>query len=174
DDHRMTEDRTKALFLDLLDVPADERAARLDEACKGDEALRSRLSALLAAHEDAGAFLDAPATWRSALVRESAGPLERPGERIGGFELSEPIGEGGFGTVWRARQTRPIARDVALKIVKLGMDTAEVVRRFEHEQEALARMDHPHVARVFDGGATPDGRPWFAMELVDGEPITDY
>ena len=99
---------------------------------------------------------------------------ESPGDRIDRYELVSELGAGGMGSVWRATQHEPVRRDVALKIIKLGMDTEEVVRRFDLERQALALMDHPHVAKVFDGGATETGRPYFVMELVEGAPITDY
>jgi len=101
-------------------------------------------------------------------------PGERAGDVIDRYELIEEIGEGGMGSVWRAHQSEPVKRDVAFKIIKLGMDTKEVVVRFEAERQALALMDHPHIAKVLDGGATDSGRPYFVMELVEGEPITDY
>ena len=93
---------------------------------------------------------------------------------FGSYRLLQQIGEGGMGEVWLAEQTRPIRRQVALKIIKAGMDTAQVVARFEAERQALALMDHPAIATVFDGGSTPEGRPYFAMEYVKGEPITAY
>jgi len=99
---------------------------------------------------------------------------EEAGERIGPYKLLQQIGEGGFGTVWMAEQSGPVRRRVALKIIKLGMDTKEVVARFEQERQALAMMDHPNIAKVFDGGATQHGRPFFVMELVRGVPITEY
>jgi eukaryotic-like serine/threonine-protein kinase len=111
-----------------------------------------------------------------AAASTSAAPSagEHAGDLIGRFQLVEPIGEGGFGTVWLAEQLEPVRRPVALKIIKLGMDTREVVARFEAERQALALMDHPNIARVFDGGATEQGRPYFVMELVKGQRITDY
>ncbi|MCB1078734.1 MAG: serine/threonine protein kinase, partial [Verrucomicrobiae bacterium] len=99
---------------------------------------------------------------------------ESPGEVMGHYTLVERIGEGGFGSVWRAKQDRPVRREVALKILKLGMDTREVLARFAQERQALALMDHPGIARVLDAGATPSGRPFFVMELVDGLPITRF
>ncbi len=112
----------------------------------------------------------APAAPPPLIPRSS----EQPGERIGRYKLLEVIGEGGFGTVWLAEQHEPVRRKVALKIIKLGMDTKEVIARFEAERQALALMDHPNIARVFDGGATENGRPFFVMELVKGVRITDY
>ncbi len=99
---------------------------------------------------------------------------EEPGQRIGPYKLLQQIGDGGFGVVWMAEQLDPVRRRVALKIIKLGMETREVVARFEQERQALAMMDHPNIAKVLDAGATPAGRPFFAMELVRGNPITRY
>src|SRR6478609_7170926 len=111
----------------------------------------------------------------AALERVLTGPRpDRPGERIGDYKLLEQIGEGGFGQVWVADQEAPVRRRVALKIVKLGMDTKEVIARFGQERQALAMMDHPNIAKVFDAGATPTGRPFFVMELVRGIKFTDY
>jgi serine/threonine protein kinase len=104
----------------------------------------------------------------------TADPLERPGDRIGRYKLLEKIGEGGCGVVYVAEQAEPVRRRVALKVIKLGMDTRQVVARFEAERQALAMMDHPHIAKVFDGGTTASGRPFFVMELVRGLRITDY
>lgn len=106
----------------------------------------------------------------------SGNPLdwEREGSRIGRYELTARLGEGGFGTVWRAEQSLPVRRTVALKIIKLGMDTCEVITRFEAERQALAVLDHAHIAKVFDAGTTQTGRPYFVMELVCGQPITQY
>src|SRR3954469_25829585 len=98
----------------------------------------------------------------------------KPSQSIGPYRLLEKVGEGGMGEVWLAEQTRPVHRQVALKVIKAGMDTAHVVARFEAERQALALMDHPAIARVFDGGATPQGRPYFVMEFVRGERITAY
>src|SRR5881409_3692162 len=108
------------------------------------------------------------------LTAGMVGVTEQSGERIGRYKLLEKIGEGGFGDVWMAEQEEPVRRRVALKIIKVGMDTREVVARFEAERQALALMDHPHIARVFDGGATDSGRPFFVMELVRGIPVTRY
>src|SRR6185312_4197972 len=105
---------------------------------------------------------------------DMSGAPENPGTRIGSYRLKERIGEGGFGDVYLAEQDEPVRRTVALKIIKLGMDTRAVVARFEAERQALAMMDHPNIARVFDGGATETGRPYFVMELVRGIPINEW
>ncbi len=175
--------RAAEIFERAVERPAPERAAILEEECRGDERLRSRVEVLLRAHEDAGAFLGAP-TSRSPPVdfggdapgAGAPGPFgaERPGSVIGRFRLLELIGEGGFGRVFMAEQREPVVRRVAVKIIKLGMDTAQVVARFEAERQALALMDHPGIATVLDGGATESGRPYFVMELVKGVPITEY
>ncbi|UCD51368.1 MAG: protein kinase [Phycisphaerales bacterium] len=150
-----------------------ERAAYLEQACGGDGALRAEIESLLKAHQEAGTFLDAPALDREVTLA-TAGPMEGPGTVIGRFKLLEQIGEGGMATVYMAEQERPVRRKVALKIVKLGMDTKSVIARFEAERQALALMDHPNIAKVLDGGATETGRPYFVMELVRGIAITEY
>ncbi|MCC7015414.1 MAG: serine/threonine protein kinase [Planctomycetes bacterium] len=149
-----------------------EREAFLERGCAGDARLRKRVEALLRADSKAAGFLES-----RALDREHAPNvlgLEQQGEHIERYQLIELIGEGGFGSVWRAEQSHPVKRRVALKILKLGLDTKAVVARFEAERQALALMDHPSIARVFDGGATPTGRPYFAMEFVQGVPITTF
>ncbi|HVC98974.1 MAG TPA: serine/threonine-protein kinase, partial [Pirellulales bacterium] len=148
----------------------DARIAYLKQACDDDPNLMERVQALLRVHDDDGAFLKFPAV--SPII--VAAVNEGPGTRIGSYKLVEQIGEGGFGVVFLAEQQQPIRRIVALKIVKPGMDTREVVARFEAERQALAMMEHPSIARVFDGGTTNSGRPYFVMELVKGAPITRY
>jgi eukaryotic-like serine/threonine-protein kinase len=149
-----------------------KRQVYLDDVCRGDPALRRGVEALLELHEQAGSFLERPSP---ALAVTVDNPLrEAPGTTIGPYKLLEQIGEGGFGVVFMAEQVRPISRRVALKVLKPGMDTRQVVARFEAERQALALMDHPHIARVFDGGETASGRPYFVMELVRGIPITDF
>ncbi len=147
-----------------------ERLAYVVRASAGHAALRQEVESLLAAHEQAGGFM----TPRTVTVPAPVGLVQKPGDRIGRYKLLEQIGEGGFGVVWMAEQEEPVRRRVALKIIKLGMDTKEVVARFEAERQALAMMEHPNIARVFDGGATDMGRPYFVMELVKGVPITEY
>src|SRR5262249_22532290 len=135
--------------------------------------LRQQVEALLRAQGAAGSFLEPPAPSQVDTVDEQ--PVSTsPGTVIGPYKLLEQIGEGGFGVVFLAEQTQPVRRKVALKVLKPGMDTRQVVARFEAERQALAIMDHPHIARVFDGGATPSGRPYFVMELVKGVPITEF
>jgi WD40 repeat protein/serine/threonine protein kinase len=153
------------------DLP-QERAAYLEQACAGDPALRASVEALLRAHVGASGFLDEPVPDLAVTIDE---PIpERAGTVVGPYKLLEPIGEGGFGVVYMAEQTRPVRRKVALKVLKPGMDTRQVVARFEAERQALALMDHPNIARVFDGGTTDSGRPYFVMELVKGVPITEF
>ena len=151
-----------------------ERAAYLDVACGADESLRRRVEALLASHNAEDSFLIAPPA-PAATVSAADGPLtERTGSMVGRYKLLEQIGEGGFGTVFMAEQQHPVRRRVALKVIKPGMDTRQVIARFEAERQALALMDHPNIAKVLDAGATDTGRPYFVMELVKGVPITDY
>jgi serine/threonine protein kinase/tetratricopeptide (TPR) repeat protein len=164
----------EALFFAALEKPSGpERGAFLDEACGNDAELRRHVERLLAAHPQAAAFLDSPAPRAVATVDEQ--PVrEGPGTVIGPYRLMEQIGEGGMGLVFVAEQQQPVRRKVALKVIKPGMDTRQVVARFEAERQALALMDHPNIAHVLDGGATPEGRPYFVMELVRGVPITQF
>ena len=164
------------VFQIAADMPATERAAYLRTACEGQPALRQRIERLLASH-DHDAFMQRPAdrTDSAELEAELARLKPEEGEdRIGNFKLLQKIGEGGFGTVWMAEQLEPVRRRVALKIIKPGMDSREVIVRFEQERQALALMDHPNIAKVLDAGVTPLGRPFFVMELVRGIRITDF
>ncbi|HXP62261.1 MAG TPA: protein kinase [Dongiaceae bacterium] len=148
-----------------------QRAAFLARACTADDALRTKVEVLLAAHEEAGGFLaDFPSDQRPAPARHAPDALER----IGPYTLLQEIGEGGCGVVYLAEQVSPLRRQVALKIIKQGMDTRQVVARFEAERQALALMDHPHIAKVLDAGTTKTGRPYFVMEMVRGLRITDF
>jgi serine/threonine protein kinase len=167
--------REQEIFDAALELPPQERAAYLDRVTEGDIALRGRIESLLKGYE-AGNFLEQPAAPRT-LQRTmviSDPPTEKPGDKIGRFKLLQQIGEGGCGVVYMAEQEEPVRRRVALKIIKLGMDTKSVIARFEAERQALALMDHPNIAKVFDAGATETGRPYFVMELVRGMKITDY
>jgi hypothetical protein len=159
----------ETIFAAALERPAGERATYLDVACAGDTAMRARIEALLRAHAEAEQVMATSAFQSGAFV-----PTEKPGDRIGRYKLLQKIGEGGCGIVYMAEQQEPVVRRVALKVIKLGMDTREVVARFEAERQALALMNHPNIASVYDGGATEAGRPFFVMELVRGVPITKF
>jgi eukaryotic-like serine/threonine-protein kinase len=166
--------RQRELFLKALEKPTPaERAAFLEGACGDDVELRAAVEALLADHRE-DSFLEQPAVASPATVRITPPNDEQVGTVIGRYKLLEKLGEGGFGAVWAAEQREPVRRRVALKIIKLGMDTKQVVARFEAERQALAVMDHPNIAKVLDAGATDTGRPYFVMELVRGVRITDY
>jgi serine/threonine protein kinase len=162
------------VFSEALDLPREERAAYLERACGGRSALRERVEALLASHDRLGDFLEQSPQTMAAQSRVAAASGEGAGDRIGGFKLLQQIGEGGCGVVHMAEQEEPVRRRVALKIIKPGMDTKSVIARFEAERQALALMDHPNIARVFEAGATAAGRPFFVMELVRGVKITDF
>ncbi|HEV2949786.1 MAG TPA: tetratricopeptide repeat protein [Gemmataceae bacterium] len=164
----------EAIFLEALQKPTPEaRAAFLAVACVDRPELRLSVNMLLKAHEQAGRFLEKGPDLGVATIDEPP-VTERPGTVIGPYKLLEQIGEGGFGVVFMAEQQHPIRRKVALKVLKPGMDTRQVVARFEAERQALALMDHPNIARVIDGGETGSARPYFVMELVKGIPITEY
>jgi tetratricopeptide (TPR) repeat protein len=164
-------DKVKRLLIAVEELPTGERAAFLEHACAGDEALRLEVESLL------GGTM--PSIMRTGGVVARVGPILAEvsevaiGREIGPYRLVEVLGEGGMGVVYRAEQSAPIRREVALKLVRFGMDTARVVARFEAERQALARMEHPGIARVFDAGAAANGQPYFAMELVRGEVITE-
>src|SRR5262245_47132266 len=152
-----------------------DREAYLAQACAGSAQLRQRVEALLRAYERSGDFLEPPAEESSANPEPAASVLhEGPGSIIGPYKLLQQLGEGGMGTVFMAEQTQPVERKVALKIIKPGMDSRQVIARFAAEKHALAMMDHPNIARVLDAGTTASGRPYFVMELVKGVPITQY
>ena len=169
-----SDDREEGLFREALQrATGPEREAFLDRACAEDLALRGRLQALLQAHESPDPFLE-PLAVPPADATAVLHPEEGPGSVIGRYKLLQQIGEGGCGVVYMAEQQEPVRRRVALKIIKLGMDTKQVVARFEAERQALAMMDHPNIARVLDGGTTDTGRPYFVMELVRGVQITDF
>src|SRR6266498_989341 len=181
--------REVAIFSAALELDASQRAAYLDTACADDPALRLRLDALLRVHQEAITFLETSASGAQespmeaevpgATVQVSRSSAEQVGDRIGRYKLLQQIGEGGCGVVYMAEQEEPVRRRVALKVIKLGMDTKQVIARFEAERQALALMDHPNIAKVLDAGATgsaesqianrksqiPGGRPYFVMEL---------
>jgi len=163
-------DRIQDIFHTANAIPEPAvRQAYLDEICGSDSALRRQVDALLFSHENAGEFLD-----RSIVPPPVESLTEAPGTVIGRYKLLQQIGEGGFGIVFMAEQQEPVRRKVALKVIKPGMDTKEVIARFEAERQALALMDHPNVAHVLDGGTTAAGRPYFVMDLVKGIPITEF
>jgi serine/threonine protein kinase len=162
----------ESIFAQALEIDSpSERAAFLDRACGQNPALRAEVEALLGAHGRNGDLLDL--LDKPAITVDEA-ITERPGTIIGPYKLLQQIGEGGMGVVFMAEQTEPVQRKVALKIIKPGMDSHQVIARFEAERQALALMDHPHIAKVFEAGTTKSGRPYFVMELVKGTPITRY
>src|SRR5262245_15307439 len=165
--------QAKAIFLAAIEEHAPEQwPAFLEQACAGDVRLRAEVEKLLRARAELGSFHEAP---RSALVPTVDEPVtERPGTVIGPYKLLEQIGEGGFGVVFMAEQQEPIRRMTALKVLKPGMDTRQVIARFEAERQALALMDHLNIAKVLDAGQTSSGRPYFVMDLVKGLPITEF
>jgi serine/threonine protein kinase/type II secretory pathway pseudopilin PulG len=165
--------RIQVIFEQAVGLRADERMAFLDECCAGAPDIRMAVERLIGEHEKLMGDLDAPTTPLGPPSMEES-PDEAPGTVIGRYRLLQQLGEGGFGRVYQAEQLEPVRREVALKVIKLGMDTRQVMARFEAERQALAMMDHPGIARVFDAGATSSGRPYFVMELVRGVSITRY
>jgi tetratricopeptide (TPR) repeat protein len=184
----MSAHRVRAIFVELVaQVPPEQWETRLAELAGEEQKLRDKVLVLLAAHRKADSFLEEPAGPLGGTrdVPQGGSPqsqplaepsvLEQPGVVLAGrYKLLEPIGEGGMGTVWMAQQAEPVKRLVAIKLIKAGMDSRQVISRFEAERQALALMDHPNIAKVHDAGTTPDGRPFFVMELVKGVPITRY
>lgn len=166
--------QVRSIFLAAVEQhPPGEWPAYLDEVCAGQPALRQRVEVLLQAHEQSNSLLDEVAP--NSVVTAASQPVpEAPGAVIGPYKLLQQIGEGGMGIVYMAQQLEPVKRLVALKIIKAGMDTRQVVARFEAERQALALMDHPNIAKVLQGGTTESGRPYFVMELVKGVPVTKY
>jgi serine/threonine protein kinase len=167
----VVEDEARSIFLSALDREPGQWPAYLDEACAGNAELRARVDELLDSHQALGSIY---AGRGHATAIHQPTIAECPGMDIGPYKLVQQIGEGGFGVVFLAEQSSPVKRRVALKIIKPGMDTREVIARFEVERQALAMMDHPCIAKVYDAGATENGRPYFVMELVQGVPITEY
>jgi serine/threonine protein kinase len=162
------------LFGEAIQLPKERRGAFLDRICADDPHLRGRIEALLKFNDRAGDFLEAPPTDALKEVRAKVTAGEKPGDQIDRYKLLQQIGEGGYGVVFMAEQKTPVRRRVALKIIKPGMDTKTVIARFEAERQALALMDHPNIAKIFDAGTTESGRPYFVMELVRGVKITEY
>lgn len=167
-------DQVKTIFGRALEISdRAERARFVDRACAADQTLKAEVEALLAASADAGSLLNAPVAGFAPTITEPAAAAPNT-IQIGPYKLLQAIGEGGMGTVYAAEQTHPVQRKVALKIIKAGMDSRQVIARFEAERQALALMDHPNIAKVLDAGTTDSGRPYFVMELVNGIPITKY
>src|SRR5579864_871626 len=154
-------------------APGDERESYLDRACGEDRELREQVAMLVQVQPKVKEFLERPFAGQ-ATIAHPTDLCEGPGTVIGPYKLLEQIGEGGMGLVFMAEQTKPLRRKVALKILKPGMDSRQVIARFEAERQALALMDHPHIAKVHDAGTTESGRPYFVMELVRGVPITEF
>jgi serine/threonine protein kinase/TPR repeat protein len=164
----------KSIFDQALDIVSEvDRRAYFDEACANRPEIRQKVDALLHAHANAGSFLDSPLI-SSAPTSVMSPDDEQIGAKIGPYKLLQQIGEGGMGTVYMAEQMEPVARKVALKIIKHGMDSRQVIARFEAERQALALMDHPNIAKMLDAGTTEAGRPYFVMELVKGVSIIQY
>jgi serine/threonine protein kinase/tetratricopeptide (TPR) repeat protein len=168
--------REESLFDAARTLPPEQRAAYVEQQCGADVALRDRVASLLKAFEQSGGFLETPpaAGGPARTIRVVVPPTENPGDIIGRYKIREKLGEGGCGVVYVAEQSEPVRRRVALKVIKLGMDTRTVIARFEAERQALALMDHPNIAKVLDAGTTDSGRPYFVMELVRGIKITEY
>jgi serine/threonine protein kinase len=164
----------ESIFAEALEkATSAERSEFLAAACGDDAGLRARVEKLLKSHEAAGSFMRKPP--HPAVPTVAYEPItEKPGTVIGPYKLMQQIGEGGMGLVFVAEQQHPVRRKVALKIIKPGMDSAQVIARFEAERQALALMDHQNIAKVYDAGTTESGRPYFVMELVHGVPITEF
>ena len=166
--------RDVEVFTEAVRLSPVERPVFLEKACSADGKLRQRVEALLRSHEEVGNFLEKSPHTTIFDVEAQISAGEKPGDHIGRYKLLQQIGEGGCGVVFMAEQEEPVRRRVALKIIKPGMDTKSVIARFEAERQALAIMDHPNIAKVFDAGATESGRPYFVMELVRGIKMTEY
>ena len=160
--------------MEAIELSHEERIAFLDRIGAEDQDLRRKVEALLKSNERVGNFLETPPSAAIDEVKSIFGAGEKPGDRVDKYKLLQQIGEGGCGIVFLADQERPVHRRVALKIIKPGMDTKSVIARFEAERQALALMDHPNIAKIFDAGTTESGRPFFVMELVQGVKITEY
>ena len=161
----------RAIFDEASERSGEQRRAYLDQACGDNATLRAEVEDLLRSGEAAGGFLADP---KRDATAATVPITEREGDRIGRYKLLQKIGEGGCGVVYMAEQTEPVKRRVALKVIKLGLETHPVIARFEAERQALAMMDHPNIAKILDAGTTETGRPYFVMELVRGIKITDY
>lgn len=167
--------KAKEIFLQLIgNVQPEEWESMLIEATNGDDDLRERVRALLLAHTEPGSLLEEPRELEESDTTLALPAKDKPSTKIGPYKLLQQIGEGGMGVVYMAEQKEPVSRRVALKIIKPGMDSRQVIARFEAERQALAMMDHPNIAKVLDAGTTAEGAPYFVMELVQGIPLTKY
>ena len=165
----------RELFIAAIQIDEpQQREAYLNQACESDPQLLSRIHALIEAFETAGSFLDAQESDSSLPETQDSPGTFQIHEQIGPYKLLEQIGEGGMGVVWMAEQQEPVRRRVALKLIKPGMDSRQILGRFEAERQALSLMEHPNVAKVLDAGTSDNGNPFFVMELVKGQPITAY
>ncbi len=167
--------RIEEVFGTALDIPPDERAAFLRTVCGGDEALRREVEALLASHRRAGSFIQAPVFEDALTLIKPAEPALEKGHRIGPYEIIREIGRGGMGVVYLAtRADDEYKKRIAIKLIKRGMDTEDILRRFRNERQILASLNHPNIARLLDGGTTEDGLPYFMMEYIEGLPLVEY
>lgn len=165
----------KELFIEALKLPLEQREAHIESQCAQDTELRDKVIELLRAHREIGSFLEKPAAGQTADYVSAPKPMSLAGMILAEkYKLLQEIGEGGMGTVYMAEQIQPIRRKVAVKWIRPGMDSQRVLARFEAERQALALMDHPHIAKILDAGATDNGAPFFVMELVKGIPLTEY
>ncbi len=165
----------KDLFIEALKFPPEQREAHIESVCAHDPDLRNKVIELLRAHREIGSFLEKPAVGQTADFISAAAPVSLAGMVVAEkYKLLQEIGEGGMGTVYMAEQIQPVTRKVAIKLIRPGMDSRRVLARFEAERQALALMDHPHIAKILDAGATENGAPFFVMELVKGIPLTEY
>ena len=168
-------DKIKSLFLEVIDLPPEERAAYLDKKCKDDLSLRKEVESLIESDQKVESFLEKPIIQNDELNTESTSPDSFIGMKIGNYQIEKKIGEGGMAVVYSAiRIDDQFKKSVAVKFIKRGMDTDEIIKRFSIEQQALAGLDHPFIAKIIDGGTTENGLPYFIMELVEGEPIDQY
>lgn len=174
-------EQVKSLLEAALKMEPAGRAGFLDGIAKFDPSLRQEVESLIASHEQDDSLLERPHSEESPSLDTAAVTRERSDKneseirhQIGPYRVLRDFGQGGMGVVYEAEQDKPVHRKVALKLIKWGMDTKQVIARFESERKALALMNHPNIASVYDAGATDQGRPYFAMELVHGEPITEY
>ncbi len=167
-------DQLKKLFRAAIEHEPAQRAAYLDQACAGDSALREEIESLLASHDHAESFIETPAFAHGVVTMAETLPEQIAGQRIGSYQLVREIGHGGMGTVYLAERADEYQKLVAIKVVKRGMDTDDIVRRFRHERQILASLEHPNIARLIDGGTTADGLPFLVMEFVEGVPVNDY